>query len=98
MTRTPRLAASLCFVDDSKDAGPHPNSKQTLWTEEEKKALWASGEVGGFECYVLADDEAAEASDVYKEDPDDDGPLVQSLAVSNTLTVVLQDAGVMRFT
>ena len=57
---------------------------------EYKKEMWNSGEIGGFDCYVLADDEAAEASDVYKEDPDDDGPLVQTLAQSNTLSIVLQ--------
>lgn len=58
----------------------------------DKKEMWEGGEIGGFDCYVLADDEAAEASDVYKEDPDDDGPLVQTLAKSNTLSIVLQVA------
>jgi len=31
-----------------------------------------------------------QASDVYKMDPNDDGPLVQTLAKSNALSIVLQ--------
>ena len=67
-------------------------------TAVEKQQLWACGEVGGFECYIEAEEDcAAEASDVYRMDPEDDGPLVQTIARSNTLSLVLLDEGVMRF-
>lgn len=36
-----------------------------------------------------------QASDVYKMDPDDDGPLVQTLAQANTLSLVLQASPAM---
>ncbi|KAJ1493959.1 Oxoglutarate and iron-dependent oxygenase degradation C-term-domain-containing protein [Baffinella frigidus] len=55
-------------------------------------------QIGGFECYIEAEEDcAAEASDVYRMDPEDDGPLVQTIARSNTLSLVLLDQGVMRF-
>lgn len=46
----PRLAAVLCFVSEG-EAGDCE--------------LWESGEVGGFEAYLLADDDN-EAAEVYK--------------------------------
>lgn len=48
---TPILDATLCFVEASgADAG----------------MMWDSDEVGGFQCYILGDDEANEAADTYK--------------------------------
>jgi hypothetical protein len=47
----PRLDATLCFVDD----------------EAESDALaWQSGEVGGFQCYIVADEEANAAAETYR--------------------------------
>ena len=49
-----RLDATLCFVSDGKSKG---NRKQSAWD---------SGDVGGFECYIKADQESAlTAAEVY---------------------------------
>ena len=47
----PHLDATLCFVDDESD---------------ERRALWESDEVGGFQCYIAADEEAEAASESYR--------------------------------
>ena len=46
----PRLDATLCFADDS---------------DETAAAAWASDDVGGFQCYFVADDEADAAAETY---------------------------------
>ena len=106
-----RLNTVWCLVDDVGDTPAQPSSKDTAqgssmsattaaeaaMSAEDKLALWAEGEVGAFECYIEAEEDAvAEASDVFRMD-DDDGPLLQVLARSNTLSIVLQDERVMRF-
>jgi hypothetical protein len=49
----PRLDATLCFVHDDSD---------------EAAAAWASDDLGGFQCYILGDDEANAAADTYRCD------------------------------
>lgn len=75
------LDATLCFVkDDSQD----------------EKEVWQSGDVGGFECYIEADDEDNDApADEYNED--DDTELLSVSASNNTLSLVYRDPGTMRF-
>ncbi len=53
LTTIPRLDATLCFVDDEA---------------EESEELWEDGDVGGFECYIVAEEDAnnVEAAEVYK--------------------------------
>lgn len=93
-----RLNTVWCLVDDVPDApAMSKGAAGEALTAEDKLAMWAEGEVGGFECYIEAEEDAvAEASDVFRMD-DDDGPLLQVLARSNTLSIVLQDERVMRF-
>lgn len=78
-----RLDVVLCVVNDKDDS------------DEE---IWASGEVGGYEAYLLADEnnDGKEADDVYKIDEDDGGVLSISPAC-NSLNIVLRDEGLMRF-
>ena len=45
LTVDPRLDATMCMVDDEG---------------EEAGSAWDFGEVGGFECYIAADEEARE--------------------------------------
>lgn len=53
LTKDPRLDCVLCFVDDAED---------------EKSAAWDEGEVGGFEAYLLADDDEANGpADTYRQ-------------------------------
>ncbi|CAD7703036.1 unnamed protein product [Ostreobium quekettii] len=80
-----RLDAVLCFVDDDS---------------EEDALKWDSGDVGGFEAYLLADvdGDEQEAPEVYKVDDGDESSGVLNIsAVSNTLSLVLRDTGLMRF-
>jgi prolyl 3-hydroxylase /prolyl 3,4-dihydroxylase len=62
-------------------------------------AVWASGDCGGFECYIAAendDDEAEEAAaDEYNDE--DDTELLSVSASNNTLSLVYRDPGTMRF-
>lgn len=59
---------------------------------------WASEEVGGFECYLAADEdeETVEAQEVYRG-ADTDGPLVNLPAVPNALCLVMRDSKTLRF-
>lgn len=81
LTHDPRLDASLCFVDESS-----PDAIE----------LWQSGEVGGFEAYVLADEED-EAAEVYRRDDEQESGVLNVSAASNVLSLVLRDEGLMRF-
>lgn len=78
----PVLDATMCFVYD----------------EDDDKDAWESGDVGGFECYIEADDEEeqeAGPADEYNED--DDTALLSVSASNNTLSLVYRDPGTMRF-
>ena len=83
MTKEPRLDATLCFVKDDDDGSggvaagakvatadeddEHDDDKE----EEEEggdEGPWSSGDVGGFECYIEAEegDDNAEAAEVFQ--------------------------------
>lgn len=53
--------------------------------------------MGGFECYIAADDETGldEAADEYNQD--DDTELLSVSPSNNTLSLVYRDPGTMRF-
>lgn len=81
----PSLDATLCFTNRGDE------------TDAEN---WESGDVGGFECYMAADDDAdADATaEVYKvENDDDDGELISVSAGDNVLNLILREQKVMRF-
>ena len=59
--------------------------------------LPGSCEVGGFDCYIAAEDEANEAAEVYCDDDAEDNTLLNLEPVSNTLSLVMRDTGCMRF-
>ena len=74
----------MCFVDDEGEA---------------RSSAWDFGEVGGFECYVAADEDGGAATDeVYAaagEEEEDE--LLSVQATFNTLSLVHRDEGLMRF-
>jgi len=82
------LDAILCFA-----MGGSEDEVSATATEQ-----WASEEVGGFECYLAADeeDETVEAQEVYRG-ADTDGPLVNLPAVPNALCLVMRDDKTLRF-
>ncbi|KAG7367558.1 Oxoglutarate and iron-dependent oxygenase degradation domain containing protein [Nitzschia inconspicua] len=77
------LDATMCFVHDENDGSD----------------AWESGDVGGFECYIEAEDSDTQSSsgpaDEYSED--DDTELLSVSASNNTLSLVYRDPGTMRF-
>ena len=98
LTEQSTLDATICFVL------PPAHSQEGLKTavaeskeeeEEEEEDIWESGEVGGFECYIAADDEDNEAAAEYNQD--DDTELLSVSASMNTLSLVYRDPGTMRF-
>ena len=62
-----RLDATLCFVADLTD---------------EAAAVWQSGETGGFQCYIAAEDEDTVAAEVYEAPCDDDAASNDLLSVA----------------
>eukprot|EP00550_Attheya_septentrionalis_P008770 CAMPEP_0198298068 /NCGR_PEP_ID=MMETSP1449-20131203/39555_1 /TAXON_ID=420275 /ORGANISM="Attheya septentrionalis, Strain CCMP2084" /LENGTH=566 /DNA_ID=CAMNT_0043999241 /DNA_START=149 /DNA_END=1846 /DNA_ORIENTATION=- len=97
LTRKPVLDATLCFAAGS--------GNQCIYDEStgdqegfDTDAVWDSGDVGGFECYIAADDEDEEEHDADDEyDDEDDTELLSVSASDNTLSLVYRNEGTMRF-
>jgi hypothetical protein len=77
LTQAARLDATLAFCDDASEGA---------------REAWQSGEVGGFECYLTADEagEAGGAADVYRADPEaaEEDQVLSVSAAANTLSLV----------
>lgn len=86
LVSTPRLDATLCFAETS---------------DKDKAELWDGGDVGGFECYIAAEDDtdADATAEVYRSEQDEnaEGDLLSVQAGCNVLNVVMRDEGVMKF-
>lgn len=84
LTTDPRLDATFCVVDDEGDLNA---------------SAWDFGEVGGFECYIAADEDGDVATDeVYNANAEEDVDELLSVSASfNTLSLVHRDEGLMRF-
>jgi hypothetical protein len=81
LTKDPRLDVVLTFVND----------------ESMSSASWADGECGGFEAYLLADEDEDGPAEVYRQVQDDDSGVLNVSASFNALSIVLRDEGLMRF-
>eukprot|EP01025_Chloroclados_australasicus_P006947 TRINITY_DN12200_c0_g1_i1.p1 TRINITY_DN12200_c0_g1~~TRINITY_DN12200_c0_g1_i1.p1 ORF type:complete len:602 (-),score=68.35 TRINITY_DN12200_c0_g1_i1:337-2142(-) len=85
MTEEPRLDVTLCFVDDAS---------------EEDQDSWDSDEVGGFQSYMLADENKEAQAEVYKQnenEEDEEEGMISCSACSNTLNIILRDKSLMKF-
>ncbi|PVV02244.1 hypothetical protein BB560_003309 [Smittium megazygosporum] len=71
------------------------NLSFTVADDPEQTKLWQSGEVGGYECYITADEDDTQAS-VYKR-ADNDEPLLTVPAGWNTLNLVYCEQDVLKF-
>ncbi len=95
------IDATLCFVPAADDAAASSGSTAAAQRSELAAGrLWASGDVGGFECYVAADGgeetKTAKAAEVYRADDASEG--VTSIhAMSNALSLTLRPPGTMKF-
>ena len=58
---------------------------------------WGDGECGGFEAYLLADEEEDGPAEVYRQVHDDDTGVLNVSPQFNSLNIVLRDEGLMRF-
>ena len=81
LTKDPRLDVVLTFVND----------------DSMSSASWADGECGGFEAYLLADEDEDGPAEVYRQVQDDDSGVLNVSAGFNALSIVLRDEGLMRF-
>jgi hypothetical protein len=89
------LDATLCFAAGSGDQTRVDEGTGEIVSGSPDDAIWDSGEVGGFECYIAADEEDNEAAAQY--DDDDDTELLSVSVSNNTLSLVYRDPGTMRF-
>jgi hypothetical protein len=95
------LDATLCFcAGDGKQCAYDEETADLLGSDED--AIWESGDVGGFECYIAAtedDDNGGEnaAGPDAEYDEEDDTKLLSVSASNNTLSLVYRDPGTMRF-
>jgi hypothetical protein len=58
---------------------------------------WGDGECGGFEAYLLADEEEDGPAEVYRQVQDDDSGVLNVSATFNAVSIVLRDEGLMKF-
>ena len=101
ITQQSVLDATLCFVAGTGSQADHnPNMEYSI--EREQDAIWESGDAGGFECYISAEDEeevekGAESKAEDEYDDEDDSKLLSVPASKNTLSLVYRDPGTIRF-
>ncbi|KAJ3219763.1 hypothetical protein HDU67_009575 [Dinochytrium kinnereticum] len=76
------LDATLCFVSDVTD---------------QRRAIWASDDVGGFECYMAPDEGNEDPAQYRAADVGGGGALLSVSARFNTLTLVMREKGLMKF-
>jgi hypothetical protein len=98
LTKKCVLDATLCFVEGTGNQCQYDSETEELIGTDDD-AMWDSGDYGGFEVYIAADDEgsgaAKEAEDEYNDE--DDTELLSVSASSNSLSLVYRDPGTMRF-
>jgi Rps23 Pro-64 3,4-dihydroxylase Tpa1-like proline 4-hydroxylase len=82
LTQDPRLDAVLCFVADGAEGASE---------------AWESGEMGGYEAYLLADEDEEKPAEVYRGPTDDESGVLNVSPAFNCLSLVLRDEGLMRF-
>jgi hypothetical protein len=92
------LDATLCFAAGTTGNQARVEEDETVEIADdgsEEDGIWDSGDVGGFECYIAADEEENEAAAQYNDD--DDTELLSVSVSNNTLSLVYRDPGTMRF-
>lgn len=94
LTTSSVLDTTLCFVAGDGSQPVYDEVTEELIGSDDD-ALWASGDVGGFECYIAAEDDDNEADEEY--DAENDAELLSVSACNNTLSLVYRDPGTMRF-
>jgi len=98
LTKSCVLDATLCFVKGAGNQCQYDSDTEELIGTDDD-AMWDSGDFGGFEVYIAADDgdkgSTKEAEDEYNDE--DDTELLSVSASFNSLSLVYRDPGTMRF-
>ena len=92
LTEESLLDATLCFAAGE---GNQIATEGDMNEVNEADIEWQSGDSGGFECYIEAEDDNDGAADEYNQE--DDTELLSVSASNNTLSLVYRDPGTMRF-
>jgi len=96
LTTNAVLDATLCFcAGDGKQCAFDEQTNELLGSDDD--AIWESGDVGGFECYIAADESGEDQGPDAEYDDEDDTKLLSVSASNNTLSLVYRDPGTMRF-
>jgi len=90
------LDATLCFCGGNGDQCCFDEETNELIGSDDD-AVWESGDVGGFECYIAADESGEDQGPDAEYDEEDDTKLLSVSASDNTLSLVYRDPGTMRF-
>jgi len=90
LATNPALDATLCFcAGDGRPCSFVGETDELIGSDDD--AVWESGDVGGFECYIAADEgEEDGGPDVYDEE--DGTTLLSVQASNNTLSLVYRTA------
>ena len=96
LTTNAVLDATLCFAaGDGKQCAFDEETNELIGSDND--AMWESGDVGGFECYIAADESGDDQGPDAEYDEEDDTKLLSVSASNNTLSLVYRDPGTMRF-
>jgi len=94
LTTNAVLDTTLCFCGgEGNQCSFDEETNELIGSDDD--AIWESGDVGGFECYIEADDDDEGAEAEYDEE--DDTQLLSVSASFNTLSLVYRDPGTMKF-
>lgn len=96
LTARPVLDATLCFcAGEGRQCAFDEATGELMGSDDD--AVWESGDVGGFECYIAADEGEEDQGPDAEYDEEDDTKLLSVSASNNTLSLVYRDPGTMRF-
>ena len=96
LTTNAVLDATLCFCSGNGDQCTFDEETGDLIGSDDD-AVWESGDVGGFECYISADESGESEGPDAEYDEEDDTKLLSVSASDNTLSLVYRDPGTMKF-
>lgn len=96
LTTNAVLDATLCFCGGEGNQCSFDEETNEL-IGSDADAVWESGDIGGFECYIAADEGGEEDGPDAEYNEEDDTKLLSVSASNNTLSLVYRDPGTMRF-
>ena len=96
LTTNAVLDATLCYCGGNGDQCTFDEKTGDLIGSDDD-TMWETGDVGGFECYIAADESGENEGPDAEYDEEDDTKLLSVSASNNTLSLVYRDPGTMKF-